>query len=493
MRIIHVDDFDEMAWREALAASPTLRALHDDGAARHGAYTDLLADVFQVLYQPMPTWQPPGHPTLHEFLLKEITDTQEVRHLQPMTTCDAINATLGVGIVGRRLLDRLGSDLGDRLADDDDRERQLDEAQAALDGVAELAAAAAAGSGQLDLSAQQQLAEEVAAAAREAVTTAEPIESYDQQLGALRRSVRQAAAEATGLIERITLAEQALAPGAQATLEDKLRLAQRLEHSSKFQQLVEMAGRVRRIALAKRASIIREAKEEVVGVVPGDDLARAVPAELALLGSPLTRPLLLKKLVERQVVTYEQQGEEKLGGGPIVVCLDGTGSMAGAKEVWSKAVTLAYMAIAEREHRDLHVCQFGGRGEMVTFSFHYRTAPMAIGCGEALRVVETFLDAGHTDLEGPLQWASSVIAGAGPVTGGHLREADVVMITDAEATFTEGFLAAWNRDQERLGFRTFGVLIGTQAAAAVLAQAIEHVAHLSDLTGADQALDTLFS
>src|SRR5207249_4537867 len=39
------------------------------------------------------------------------------------------------------------------------------------------------------------------------------------------------------------------------------------------------------------------------------------------------------------------------GRGPMIVCLDGSGSMEGEKEIWSKAVALTLLEIARRQRR----------------------------------------------------------------------------------------------------------------------------------------------
>ena len=492
MRIIHYDEFDDRAWHDALAASGALSALIAQEAAHGDLLSDLLADVFQLFLQPMPRWRRPTRPSLHEHLLREASDTHEFRALRAMAEGDAANATMATAIVGRQALTRLGGPIADRLAEEARQQRAL-EAAAADEAVLRELLAQADGDGDGDALVrcsgameQAQQAQAEALAALEAMT--EP-ETFEEAVSRLRRDVRQAAADAMASIQHIREAEDVFGPSPSGSLEDKLRLADRLARSTKLAELVAMAGRVRRIAVQKRASVVRETREAIVGVTVGDDPGRALPNELALLATPATRPLFFRKLVEGQLLQHEQQGEERLGGGPIVVCLDGSGSMAGSKEVWSKAVTLAYLAIAERECRDMLVCQFGDAGQQRVFEFLYRTAPREVSRERVLDAVECFLDAGGTDLEGPLRWAASRIR---PAEGAFFR-ADVIALTDAETSFSPAFLDWWRRERERLEFHTFGVLIGSPEAAAVLSQAIEHVTHLADVAADEHALTALFS
>lgn len=492
MRIIHFDEFDDRAWQDALGASGALRALVGQETAHGDLLPDLLADLFQLFLQPVPRWRRQTRPTLQEHLLRETSDTHEFRALRTMAEGDAVNATMATAIIGRQALGRLSGPIADRLADELRQQRAL-EAAAAEEAVLHELLAQAGGSGDGDAFArcnealcQAKLAQTEAIGALEAMAAPE---AFDEAVSRLRRDVRQAATEAMASIRHIRDAEDVFGPSPSGSIEDKLRLADRLARSAKLTELVAMAGRVRRIALQKRASVVRETREAIVGVTVGDDPARALPNELALLATPATRPLFFRKLVEGQLLQHEQQGEERLGGGPIVVCLDGSGSMAGSKEVWSKAVTLAYLAIAERECRDLLVCQFGDAGQQRVFEFLYRTAPRGVSRERVLDAVECFLDAGGTDLEGPLRWAASRIR---PAEGAFFR-ADVVALTDAETSFSPAFLDWWRRERERLEFHTFGVLIGSPEAAAVLSQAIEHVTHLADVAADEHALTALFS
>lgn len=488
MRIIHYDEFDDRAWHDAQAASGALRELLGQATPHGELLSDLLADVFQVFLQPVPRWRHPIRPTLHEHLLREASDTQEFRALRAMAEGDAANATMATAIVGRQALARLGGPLTERLAEEQRHERALEEATADEAIIREMMAQADNEDALVRCQAALDKATQTRARAIAALDALPSPEALDGAVGRLRRDVRQAATEAMASLQHIQEAEAVFGPSPSGSLEDKLRLADRLARSAKLADLVAMAGRVRRIALQKRASVIRETREAIVGVTVGDDLARALPNELVLLAAPATRPLFFRKLVEGQLLQHERQGEERLGGGPIVICLDGSGSMAGGKEVWSKAVMLAYLAIAERECRDVLVCQFGEAGQQRVFELLYRTAPREVTRERVLDAVECFLDAGGTDLEGPLRWAASKIR---PAAGAFAR-ADVVALTDAETSFTPAFLDWWHRERERLDFHTFGVLIGTPEAAGVLAQVIEHVTHVSDVAADEQALTALF-
>jgi len=136
-------------------------------------------------------------------------------------------------------------------------------------------------------------------------------------------------------------------------------------------QLCDLLGRLRRAEktsrqeLVKTAKNIREfvpdinSKEEISGIRLGREIEHALPYELALLADDETSILFDMKYIEGRLMCFDMEGmrencfeieneelietkeEEKLG--PIIICVDTSGSMSGSPETIAKAVTL-YMA-----------------------------------------------------------------------------------------------------------------------------------------------------
>lgn len=487
MRNVLADGYDEDAWRGALAASPALRRVRDEGDARFEGYGDLLADTFHLLRQPVPRWATTSRPTLHQHLLQDLADLGEFRELRALALDDADNAAMATCVLGRLLARQLDQALADMLAAEAAAFQQLDDADDLAGEAEDLAATL--GEGHAAVDAARSAAEVAMASAGAAVAELggpdDP--TADDLLAAFRRDARVAVREAAVAMARFAEADGAIGGGTVGGLAAKLALAEKLGSSSKLRDLVAVAGRVKRVALACRAAVVPDIPPETVGVTVGGDLARALPSELAMLTVPATRPMFMKKLVEGQLLVREQRGEEKLGGGPIVIALDGSGSMRGAREVWSKAVCLAYMGIATRERRDLVVGQFGGAGEIVVQKFCCGTRPEAVRQADILAAMERFLDAGSTDLEGALRWAVGQVG-----TDAKFKAADIVLLSDAEATLSPAFLAEWRSAQSRLRFLSYGVLVGDIGGAEHLRQAIDTVVTLPDLADDGAALAMLF-
>jgi len=68
---------------------------------------------------------------------------------------------------------------------------------------------------------------------------------------------------------------------------------------------------------------------------------------------PILREDFSAGFLDQELLQYSLRAWKRKAKGPIVVCLDGSSSIAGDRETWSKAVTLTLLEIAvrRRQHR----------------------------------------------------------------------------------------------------------------------------------------------
>ncbi|OTG90325.1 VWA domain-containing protein [Acinetobacter sp. ANC 3813] len=112
--------------------------------------------------------------------------------------------------------------------------------------------------------------------------------------------------------------------------------------------------------------------EEITGIHLSQDLNLALPSELALLADPDLQVLFDLKYLESNILGFHLQGEQagrviddprrarkKLGEkGPMILCLDTSGSMHGQPELIAKAISL-YLAIqAMKSKRPMYIINF---------------------------------------------------------------------------------------------------------------------------------------
>lgn len=250
----------------------------------------------------------------------------------------------------------------------------------------------------------------------------------------------------------------ARALGAQAprSAGERLALAQKLEKSQKLKQLALMAGAFRAEARAARRRRRERASAEVYRVGQGADLGRILPAELSVLRHPLRKRDFLRRLLEEQLAQYDLRGDDRHGRGPVVVCLDGSGSMSGPRELWAKAVTLSLLEVARKQGRRTRALVFSGaEAELASFDLTGKgklTGRRPVNLEEVVRLAECF-PGGGTDFEKPLRAALDAVRTT------PLRGADIVFITDGEATVSDAFAEELRREKRRRDFAVFAVLV----------------------------------
>ncbi len=274
-------------------------------------------------------------------------------------------------------------------------------------------------------------------------------------------------------------------PSAEQTVgvEVKAELARYVARSEKLQALAREAGRLRRIAAAKQRTRVDQAREEVVEIELGADIDRVLPSELVLLADPWLSLEFARRFCERGLLQYKLGGKEALGRGPLVVCIDESSSMEGAKEIWAKGLALALLQVATTQHRWCRVVSFNSTVVDVRDWHPGKVDPL-----ELVRSMERF-HGGGTSLEAPLTSARESIE-----SHRKLRRSDVVLITDGESEVGADFIENWKEARRRLEFACYAVHVDAPGGIAprVFAELADVVIGLADLANDGLATDAVF-
>lgn len=234
----------------------------------------------------------------------------------------------------------------------------------------------------------------------------------------------------------------------------RLELAKRL-NTPKFAQMSKLIGPFTREALAENKRKVVVIPEEIVDLTFGDDLPRVIPPELAKLDLEETEILFLKDMVEKRLVQYEMKGFEKIARGGIIYCHDGSGSMAGEREIWAKAVGLALLHVARKQKRSFYGIQFGGPNQIRIDDFR---DTRNITPEKVIDFAEYFYGGG-TDFQAPLRHAMDILKREHDENGAV--QADIVFATDGQAHITPEFMSQLKDLQKKLDFKVWGIAIGT--------------------------------
>lgn len=276
-------------------------------------------------------------------------------------------------------------------------------------------------------------------------------------------------------------------------------LRQKLENLKELRDLVRQLGRAGgkgplRMApqeiwsSGKPPGVVRSPlqPEETRGLTRSDDLSRMLPFEAHLMaagwpkngvdqegnevvkeGSRPARLLHMVRRAERNLMSYERTGwlenePSRVTGrlevrpaaelGPIIVCLDTSGSMCGARETVAKAVTLECMRGAVRQQRACFLYAFSGPGQVMEMELKVDSKSMS----QLLKFLTGGFNGG-TDVDKPLELSLKRLSEK------EWNQADILMVTDGEIPRpSETVKRDLHRAVDELGLEVHGLLVGQQ-------------------------------
>ena len=228
--------------------------------------------------------------------------------------------------------------------------------------------------------------------------------------------------------------------------EEKLELASRLAADPLLLQIMELAGNWFGDALKQRRKRQQGATPD--GIEFGRDLPRMLGSELATLADPDLEDLWLHRYSTRTLQQY-RQGSTPCKRGPVVVCVDTSGSMD-EFEVASKALTIAVAKLAQRDRRPVRVILFSCDIEIYDAPQPMAGAPWL----EFLAKVAHSFSGGGTDFDLPLEAALETI------TSHELyRRADLVFITDGDCEVSYDVEKLLANEKKKRGFGLYTVFL----------------------------------
>ena len=180
-------------------------------------------------------------------------------------------------------------------------------------------------------------------------------------LRAVGKAVVEASKEVTELRE--ASAAMGLGPGEPGGNDPRAiaELYRRVRNDAGLRKISELAGRFRRVAQSKQRQKVSHGLDDVVGVEPGGDVGRLLPSELVRLAVPELELDTLRRIVERQAMCREHHAVEPVGKGPILISVDESGSMEGAKAHTAKALALALACVARQQRRWCGLIAYSGK------------------------------------------------------------------------------------------------------------------------------------
>lgn len=268
-----------------------------------------------------------------------------------------------------------------------------------------------------------------------------------------------------------------------ATFIDAVGRSARLPAAPQAQQTQANADAPRRMRSVALVIHLADQPGEVRGVKRSGQIARMLASEAAMVRHPQLKRLWRARFAEQQLFTYEDQAvltqwqlqvdsrrsapsamvSQPLGRGPLLVCLDTSGSMRGAPENVAKACVLQALRSAHAMRRPCRLLAFGGAGELV----ERELSLSAEGLDTVMDLMGQGFDGG-TDVQTPLERATALAA-----TPAY-AQADILIVSDGEFGVTPATLLALRQCKSELGLRVHGVLIGDRETIGLL-EVCDHI------------------
>ena len=438
--VLNTDAFDRRRFREIFEMSSGLQKVRSEGALP--MFESLLADIWASLYKMKPEiiLHVDNVLKVNKSLMKRIMADEHFVNFRSFTRLDDLSSAIGTVKFG----EKTNQWLIDQQKEDEDLQKQIQEI--------------------LEMQRQLQRQEWQEETGKESHVTEEIItdmmtkfdEKLQHTLQSNSDSFSQALEQAFQETQQVKAALKSLLGGIRAgsgdgelkkvPLRDQLSLAEKIASDKKMKEIADWAGRFKRVARKKQKTKYNEAMERS-GVTLGNDIERLLPIELGLYMHPTTKNDFLRRFVEGHTMMFEQKGKEMLGKGPIILCLDQSGSMR-SHDTQSKGLALALMSIARRQRRDFCLILFSTKTKV------YKYEKGNIKSSDMVNMAQTFLSGG-TNFALALNESLSIIKES------RFKQADVVFVADGEDTLTDTFLEEFTKKKKEKAFTVLSFILGT--------------------------------
>ncbi|WP_411347033.1 vWA domain-containing protein [Paenibacillus sp. WLX2291] len=425
--VLNTDQYDRRRFDELLNVSEKLITVKEQGEKHIPLFSHLMGDMWAGLFkmQPRLLEEVPSDLSVNQQLMQHIMEDRDYTDLREFTRLDDFASALGTTKYSETTLRWITQQM-------DERQDVFDACDQYAQGLPDASQAVAKAISSALNDEGHALSNMLAKATEEAMTTKENVELL---LGGLQAGNR------AGELQRIPLQE-------------KLILAEHLSHHPKMREIAKWAGRMKQIAYRKQRSTYTASMARS-GVKQGQDISQLLPMELGYYASSITKMDFLRRYVEGQTLQYDTKGPESLAKGPIILCLDQSGSMS-TLDAAAKGFTLALMSIARKQKRDFALIPFSDTAEQ---TFFYMRGNIKVE--DMVRLATSFVGGG-TKFKPPLLRAADVL------NNHPFKQADIVFVTDGSSDDIDStFMNDWNHLRQKKHVSVLSLLLGVESVSGV--------------------------
>ncbi len=253
-------------------------------------------------------------------------------------------------------------------------------------------------------------------------------------------------------------------------LKDVINTLGRMKASEDKPVIEIITEKIRQQALVDTPVVTPLAPMETTGVTRSGNINRMLPQESAMLSHPVLKRLWHARRAEEALCTYAVEGivdmalmgdieveqEKEIEGvkqnknmGPMIICLDTSGSMQGLPENIAKAIVLECLKVATDQKRQCLVYSFSGPGDIAEFELE--------ASSQGIQKIISFLSmsfSGGTDVDGPLHKALD------HCKKNDWQKADIMLVSDGAFHADSSLKNRITRRKKTAGLTVHGVVVG---------------------------------
>jgi uncharacterized protein with von Willebrand factor type A (vWA) domain len=465
--VLNTDSFDRNMYKELREASKTLQETEKEGSHSYAAFPHLLGDTWAGLFKNLPEINPicPKGVEANQTIMEHVFQNPEFQALREYTKLDELASALGAY--------NLSDELSNIIRENKEASRKQEQGQKQQDMAEQAQNTAETLKKAAQMTQDPQRKKELLDQAKKELSKMRSAEktaltlfqqaqkSLQEQLSgansqkklgeAIAKAGANAIEEKKEIDSLLTSMGYGTTPGQKQKVpaKDRLALAEALKSKPKLKDIANTLGRMQKIANKKQKERTEDSNARS-DVDLGNELANILPSELALLKNPVTRKDFYKKFAQGELLQYSYKNKEKLGKGPIVCCIDTSGSMD-CEDVYSKAFMLSILMIARKQKRAFACINYASASSIKSWVF---VQSQRITPGEIVEMAEWFWNGG-TDFECPLNEAIDVIKNYN-----KFKKADIILVTDGSSSVNDNWLERFNETRKKMGVNVISIQLG---------------------------------
>ena len=464
-------DVDIDIYNDIVDQSPVMQQTLEEGEELLPTFKYLHQDIFLSLYKykarVLPEVDMHISTRMNRGIISNLINTPEYISLRQTCRMDQFNAALGTEIIGREAIDILREaieklkdleqkkDAMDRLMEEEEKIDELIEDIGDIDELIEDAKRAGNGSLAAQLEQERQakeqsvatlkaMANKIAEDCDELIEDDELVSEVSTTMGSTLTETGKQVQEVSELCEAWGLGT---GENCQVAFQNKKDAIERIRRSSKLHKLTDLVGKFKESAIVEQKKKAKHGAVEIKGVTTGDKIQDTLPSDRMNLCNDITKGDFYRRMSEHGLLQYSKESNKQKNKGRIIVCVDTSGSMQGDEEIWSKALTVGILEVAQMQKRDFACIIYSSHADKPIVIKKDEIAPQKI-----IDCAERFHNGG-TSFEAPLNEALELIKDS------TFKNADIVFITDGDCYVSDNFSRKFKQIKEDKDFRTLGVLV----------------------------------